>query len=50
MIIGDNREAVIENIRTALENQQYNIKVEINDPVLTPKESNAIIEKYLKSL
>ena len=49
MIIGDNREAVIENIRTALENQQYNIKVEINDPVLTPKESNAIIEKYLKS-
>lgn len=47
MIIGDNRELVIENISTAAENGDFHIKVEVNDPVLTHEESTRIIETYL---
>lgn len=47
MIIGENRTAVIENIKEALKKSDFYAKVEINDPVLTEEESNVIIEKYL---
>ncbi len=48
MIIGDNRAAVIENIRRSAESKDFFAKVEINDPVLTTAESNEIIQNYLK--
>ena len=34
MIIGDNRKAVIENIKRSAENGDFYAKVELNDPVL----------------
>lgn len=48
MIIGENRAAVIENIRTAAENGDFYKKVEINDPVLTPAQEKEITDNYLK--
>lgn len=47
MIIGDQREQVIENISRAAESGEFHIKVEVNDPVLTPQESAQIIQGYL---
>ncbi|MBQ9133172.1 MAG: 1-acyl-sn-glycerol-3-phosphate acyltransferase [Clostridia bacterium] len=47
MIIGENREAVIANIRTAAENGDFHVKVEIGDPVLSDAEKNAIVQRYL---
>ena len=49
MIIGDNRAAVIENIRRSAESGDFFAKVETNDPVLTTEESNKIIQEYLKN-
>lgn len=49
MIIGDNREAVIENIRTAAESGDFYAKVELNDPVLTKEQSDAIVSGFLKN-
>lgn len=49
MIIGDNREAVIENIKVAAENGDFHSKVEINDPNLTPEQSKAIIDRYVQN-
>lgn len=46
MIIGDNREAVIDNIRTAAESGDFYAKVEVNDPVLSSQESLAITERF----
>lgn len=37
---------VIENIRHAIENQTFNIKVETNDHIVTPEEREHIILKY----
>lgn len=48
MIIGDNKDKVIENIKQAIQDGQYNRKVEINDPSLTAKEQEEIIKKYLE--
>lgn len=48
MIIGENRKAVIENIRKAAQNGDFNNKVEINDPVLTHEQSVQIIQGFLK--
>ena len=47
MIIGENRTAVIENIKEALKKLDFYAKVETNDPVLTDQESSEIIEKFL---
>lgn len=47
MIIGKNREAVIENIKAAAESGDFYKKVEIDDPVLSKKESREITDKYL---
>ncbi len=49
MIIGDNRPAVIENIRRAVEQGEFYNKVELHDPVLTPQQSRAIIDRYLRT-
>lgn len=49
MIIGDNRTAVIGNIRRAAESGDYYSKVELSDPVLTSDQSAAIIQRYLST-
>lgn len=49
MIIGDNKDKVIDNIKKAVEKGEYNKKVEVNDPNLTLKQQEELIEKYLKS-
>ena len=49
MIIGNDRPAVIENIRAAAEKGDFYAKVELNDPVLTDEESEKIVERYLQS-
>ena len=47
MIIGDNKEAVIENIKKATELEEFNKKVEVNDPKLSDEQRDEIINKYL---
>ncbi len=47
MIIGKNRTAVIENIKTAAESADFYAKVELDDPVLSAEESKEIIKNYL---
>ncbi len=47
MIIGENREAVIKNIKAAAESGDYYRKVEINDPVLTANEQKEIVNNFL---
>lgn len=47
-MITPGREAVIENIRLACENRQYNGKVEIGDPVYTDAERVSMLEGYIK--
>ena len=47
MILGANRTAVIDNIRSAAEAGDFHAKVELNDPVLTKEECQVITEKCL---
>lgn len=47
MIIGDNRTAVIENIKRCAESGAFHSKVEINDPVLSVGESRQITDTYM---
>lgn len=49
MIIGENKEAVISNIKKAANNKEFNKKVEVDDPNLSNEEKSEIIEKYLKN-
>ncbi|MDD6095093.1 MAG: lysophospholipid acyltransferase family protein [Clostridia bacterium] len=49
MILGDNREAVIENIKSAAQSGDFYRKVELNDPVLTDEEANRITDRYLEN-
>ena len=49
MIIGDNRKAVIENIKLCAESGEFHNKVEINDPVLTAEQSKKITENYIEN-
>ena len=35
MIIGNNREQVIQNIKTAANNRDFTAKVEVGDPVMS---------------
>lgn len=46
MIIGGDKEPVIENIKIAANSGELNKKVEIGDPNLTTKEQDEIISKY----
>ena len=48
MIIGDNRKAVIENIKQSAKSGQFHNKVELTDPVLTPEQSKKITDNYLE--
>lgn len=49
MIIGDNRRAVIKNIKSFAESGQFHNKVELNDPVLTAEQSKRITDTYLEN-
>lgn len=49
MIIGDNKQAVINNIKNAAENNELNKKVEVDDPNLTLEQKEQIIKKYLQT-
>lgn len=49
MIIGENRRAVIENIKKYAESGQFHNKVELNDPVLTSEENRKITDSYIES-
>ncbi len=48
MIIGNDRKAVIENIKKFSESGEFHNKVELNDPVLTPEQSRSITDSYLE--
>lgn len=48
MIIGDKKTVVIENIKKMAKQGKYNAKVEANDPSLSPKEKEQIINRYLR--
>ena len=49
MIIGDNRKAVIANIKEFAESGQFHNKVELNDPVLTTQEAKVITDRYMEN-
>lgn len=46
MIIGDNREQVINNIENAVKNGNWNAKVEVGDPVLSLNESKDLVNNF----
>lgn len=48
MILSDNREQVIENIRRAAEAGRFYSKVETGDPALTVQERTALLDDYCK--
>ena len=48
MIIGGDKEKVIENIKDAVQNDELNSKVEVNDPKLTADQKQQVIKNYLK--
>ena len=47
MILGNDREAVIENIRYAAENRNFYAKVELSDPVLSDREKKAALPRLV---
>lgn len=49
MIIGDNRRAVIENIKTYAESGEFHNKVELNDPILSATQSRNITESFVEN-
>ncbi len=49
MIIGENRRAVIQNIKVFAENGEFHNKVELNDPVLTAEQNKTITNGYLEN-
>ncbi len=49
MIIGPNRKAVIENIKTFAESGQFHNKVEIDDPVLTDEQKKEITDSFIQN-
>ncbi len=49
MIIGENRKAVIQNIKTFAQSRQFHNKVELSDPVLTPEENRKITDDFLSA-
>lgn len=48
MIVGGDKEKVIENIKDAVENDELNSKVEIGDPKLSSEQKKRVIKRYLK--
>lgn len=49
MIIGDNKDKVIENIKQNVNNGIYNCKVEVDDPNISQEKKDEIIENYLNN-
>ncbi len=49
MIIGENRTAVIKNIKKNAHEGNFHNKVELNDPVLTLEQSRAVTVSYLEN-
>ena len=49
MIIGDERRAVIQNIKAFAESGAFHSKVELNDPVLTAQQDRAITTAYMEN-
>ena len=49
MILGGDRRAVIENIRTCAENGDFHSKVELGDPVLSAEQNRNITDAYLEN-
>lgn len=49
MIIGGSKVEVIENIKKAVEKNEFNRKVEIGDPSLTSKQKLEILTKYIEN-
>ena len=47
MIIGENRKAVIENIKLYAESGQFHNKVELTDPILSAEENRKITDSYI---
>ena len=47
MIIGENRRAVIENIKLYAESGQFHNKVELTDPILSAEENRKITDSYI---
>lgn len=50
MIIENSKVAVVENIKQAVLNKEFNKKVEVEDPILSKTESQRVIAKYLKAV
>lgn len=48
IILDDVREKVIENIKQAIQDEDWYAKVEVNDPVLTGDERDALLKKVMK--
>lgn len=49
MIIGKNKEKIINNIKEAVEQGEYNKKVEVDDPILSTEEKDKILKEYLEN-
>lgn len=49
MIIGDNREQVIENIKKAANSRNLNAKVEVGDPVMSLDERLKLVDDFWKN-
>lgn len=49
MILGKDRQKVIENIKNAAESGDFYAKVEMGDPILTAEESHAITAGYVET-
>ena len=49
MIIGDNREAVIENIKIFAQSGEFHNKVELNDPVLSAEQNREITRSFIEN-
>lgn len=49
MIVGDNRKAVIENIKNFAESGKFYNKVELSDPVLNAEQNKRITDNYLEN-
>lgn len=47
MIIGANKDKVINNIKNAVKEKNFNVKVEVDDPNLTPEQKDEIISNYI---
>lgn len=48
MIVGGSKKEVIKNIKKNAEENNLNLKVEINDPAFTPEESKQYLDKFFK--